>query len=84
MLFISFPFIQSRTLARAGFVIWGLKSPASRVLTQPFIQAQMKENTKLRVTGLCAGNSPVTGEFLAQRTSDADFFHLVAIIFERV
>ena len=28
--------------------------------------------SKLRVTGLCAGNSPVTGEFPAQRTSDAE------------
>ena len=26
---------------------------------------------KLRVTGLCEGNSPVTGEFLAQRASNA-------------
>ena len=25
-----------------------------------------KETSKLRVTGLCAGNSPVTGEFPAQ------------------
>ena len=27
---------------------------------------------KLRVTGLCEGNSPVTGEFPAQRASDAE------------
>ena len=26
----------------------------------------------LRVAGLCAGNSPVTGEFPAQRASDAE------------
>ena len=26
---------------------------------------------KLRVTGLCAGNSPVTGEFPAQKASNA-------------
>ena len=31
-----------------------------------------KKTSKLRVTGLCAGNSPVTGEFPAQRTSDAE------------
>ena len=42
---------------------WRLKSPASRLFTQPFIQAQIKETSKLCVTGLCAGNSPVTGEF---------------------
>ena len=44
---------------------WRLKSPASRLFTQPFIQVQDKKS-KLRVTGLCAGNSPVTGTFPAQ------------------
>ena len=29
---------------------------------------------KLRVTGLCEGNSPVTGEFRSQRASDAKMF----------
>ena len=29
------------------------------MLTQPFIRAQIKETIKLRVTGICAGNSPV-------------------------
>ena len=31
-----------------------------------------KKTSKLRVTGLCAGNSPGTGEFPAQRASDAE------------
>ena len=31
-----------------------------------------KKKTKLRVTVLCAGNSPVTGEFPAQRVSNAE------------
>ena len=31
-----------------------------------------KKTSKLRVTGLCAENSPVTGEFPAQKASDAD------------
>ena len=31
-----------------------------------------KNTSKLRVTGLCAGNSPVTGEFPAQRASNAE------------
>ena len=31
-----------------------------------------KKTWKLRVTGLCAGNSPVTREFPAQRTSNAE------------
>ena len=37
-----------------------------------------KETSKLRVTGLYAGNSPVTGEFPAQMASNAElFFHLM-------
>ena len=43
----------------------------SRLFTQPFIQVQIKETSNLRVTGLCVGNSPVTGEFPAQMTSNA-------------
>ena len=31
-----------------------------------------KKTSKLRVTGLCAGNSPVTGEFPAQTASNAE------------
>ena len=31
-----------------------------------------KEASKLRVTGLCVGNSPVTGEFPSQRASNAE------------
>ena len=31
-----------------------------------------KKTPKLRVIGLCAGNSPVTGEFPAQRASNAE------------
>ena len=31
-----------------------------------------KKASKLRVSGLCAGNSPVTGEFPAQRASNAE------------
>ena len=50
---------------------WRLKSPASRLFTQPFIQAQIKETSKLRVTGLCMGNSPVTSELPAQMASNA-------------
>ena len=31
-----------------------------------------KKTSRLRVTGLCAGNSPVTGEFLAQKASNVE------------
>ena len=33
---------------------------------------EWKKTSKLRVTGLCVGNSPVTNEFPAQRTSNAE------------
>ena len=31
-----------------------------------------KKTSKLRVTGLCAGNSPMTGEFPAERSSNTE------------
>ena len=34
--------------------------------------ADQKETPELRVTGLCGRNSPVTGEFPAQRPGDAE------------
>ena len=49
-----------------------LKLPASRLFTQLFSQMQIKETSKLRVTGLCEGNSPVTGEFPAQRARNVE------------
>ena len=33
-----------------------------------------KKISKLRVTGLCEGNSPVTGEFPVQSASNAEIF----------
>ena len=35
-----------------------------------------KKTSKLHVTGLCAGNSPGTGEFPAQMASNADIFSI--------
>ena len=47
-----------------------LKSPASRLFTQPFIRAQIKENIKApRHWPLCG---EFTGEFPAQMTSHAE------------
>ena len=37
---------------------------------------RLKKTSKLRVTGLCAGNSPGTGEFSAQMASNADIFSI--------
>ena len=33
---------------------------------------RIKKTSKLRITGLCEGNSPVTGEFPTQRASNAE------------
>ena len=40
-------------------------------LLSRFFRCRSKNTSKFRVTGLCEGNSPVTGEFPAQRTSSA-------------
>ena len=39
-------------------------------LLSRLLRRRPKETSKLRVTGLCAGNSPVTGEFPTQRASN--------------
>ena len=44
---------------------------ASRLLNRLF-RRRSKKTSKLRVTGLCAGNSPETGEFPALRASNAE------------
>ena len=41
-------------------------------LLNRLFQAQLKETSKLRVAVLYDGNSPVTGEFPAQRASNAE------------
>ena len=44
----------------------------SIVYSTVYLGADQKERAKLRVTGLCEGNSPVTGEFPAQMASNAE------------
>ena len=41
-------------------------------LLNPLLRRRSKKTSKLRVTGLCAGNSPGTGEFPAQMASNAE------------
>ena len=41
-------------------------------LLNRLFRRRSKKTSKLRVTGLCAGNSPVAGEFPAQRASNAE------------
>ena len=42
------------------------------IVTQPFVQAQIKENTKAQRHWVCKGNSSVIGEFTAKRSSNAE------------
>ena len=42
------------------------------VYSTVYSRPRSKKISKLRVTGLCAGNSPVTGEFPTQRTRNAE------------
>ena len=42
------------------------------VYSTVYSRRRSKKTSKLRVTDLCAGNSPVTGEFPAQRASNAE------------
>ena len=39
-----------------------------------YSRRRSKQTSKLRVSGLCAGNSPVTGEFSAKKASNAKMF----------
>ena len=45
---------------------------AHNCLLKCLFRCGSKETSKLRVIGLCAGNSPVTGEFPTQRGSNAE------------
>ena len=42
-------------------------------LLNRLFRRRSKKTSKLRVTGLCAGNSPGTGEFPAQRASNTEY-----------
>ena len=44
------------------------------------LRLRSKKVSKLRVTGLCAGNSPETSEFPAQRASSAEMFSFDDVI----
>ena len=67
-----------------GFIQWrhnwqhGVSNhqPYDCLLNRLF-RRRSKKTSKLRVTGLCEGNSPVTGEFPAQRDSTAQMFPFV-------
>ena len=55
--------------------------PHDCILNRLF-RRRSKKTSKLRVTGLCAGNSPVTGEFPAQIFSNGEMFPLDYVIMD--
>ena len=62
------PTLQWRHNERDGFSNHQLHG----CLLNRSFRRKSKKTSKLRVTGLCVGNSPVTGEFPAQRASNAE------------
>ena len=54
---------------------WRLDGLLNRMLRR-----SSKKTSKLRVTGLCDGNSPVTGEFPSQRVSNTEMFPFDVVI----
>ena len=48
-----------------------------------YSDSDQRKTLKLRVTGLCAGNSPGTGEFPAQMASNAEMFPFDDVIMQR-
>ena len=53
-------------------------------LLNRLFRRRSKKTSKLHVTGLCAGSSPVTGEFPAQRASNAEFFPFDDVIMTNI
>ena len=45
---------------------------ASQITGVSIVYSSVCQTSKLRVTGFCEGNSPVTGEFLSQMASNAE------------
>ena len=68
------------TRAEAWWVHYGdviMSTLASQITSLTVVYSTVysgsnKKTSKLHITGLCEGNSPVTGEFPAQRASDAE------------
>ena len=55
-----------------GAIASQITSLARECFLSRLIRRRSKKTSKLHVTGLCAGNSPETGEFPTQRSSNAE------------
>ena len=70
-------FVSGRTLQWRHNVRDGVSNHQSHdCLFNRLFRRRSKKTSKLRVTGLCEGNSPVTSEFPAQRASNAENAHI--------
>ena len=69
--------------AQYSDVIMGTIASQINRLFNRLLRRTSKKTSKLRVTGLCAGNSPVTGEFSAQMASNAKMFPFDDVIMTR-
>ena len=70
---ILFVVIDDQIATYYSDVIMGAMASQTTSLTiDRLFRHRSKKNSKLRVTGHCRGNSPVTGEFPAQRASNAE------------
>ena len=58
--------------------------PRLDCLLSGLLRRRSKKTSKLPVTGLCEGNSTVTGEFPAERASNAEMFPFDDVILENV
>ena len=50
----------------------GVSNHLTIVYSTVYLGANQRKHKKIRITGLCAGNSPMTGEFLTQKASNAE------------
>ena len=70
ILWIAFIFVTSRWRHNGHDGIWNHQPHAC--LVNGLFRRRSKKTSKLRINGLCEGNSPETGEFSAQMASYAE------------
>ena len=68
----TWPHVMPPQCSTAFITRWRIKSPASRLFAQAFVQAQVKESIKAPRHWLCEGYPPVTGEFPSQRARNTE------------
>ena len=66
-------FLQCLRMHYSDVIMRASASPiTSLTIVYHLFRSRSKKTPKLRVTGLCEGNSPVIGEFRAQRASNSE------------